>query len=80
MKSLPVGAELICVDGQRETDMMKLIGVFCEYADLPKNAHSFGGRKGWSKFLAVSDDFTKVISLLSPFCLKIVADPISKTL
>jgi hypothetical protein len=34
----------------RETDMMKLIGAFCEYVNLPKNEHSFGGFKGWSQF------------------------------
>jgi len=63
-----MGAELICMDGMDgQTDMMKLIGPFCEYVDSPKNAHSFGGCKSWSQFRAVSDDFTKVGPLLSPF-------------
>jgi hypothetical protein len=64
----------------RETDMMKLMGAFCEYADTPKNAHSYVGCMNWSQFQADCDGFTKVGSLLSPFHLKIEADPFSKTL
>ena len=60
--------------------MMKLIGAFCECAHSPKSEHSFGGRKGWYQFQAVSGGFSKVGSLLSPFCLKMEADPFSKTL
>jgi len=39
MQNPPVGAELLCADGQTRgrTDMTKLIVPFCSFADAPKN-------------------------------------------
>jgi hypothetical protein len=37
MKICPVGAKLFHVDGR--TDMMKLIAIFCNYVNMPKNRY-----------------------------------------